>query len=345
MEEDFEGHQVHNVLSNVSESMQQSAPEFEYYRELHQNRHRIAEFTAENDSTDFRRKAWDLDKWKFVPMVGRALERAAEGVDAKWIMFIEDDSFLVWSNLLQWVTQLDSSESRFFGLPVAMHDQLFAYGGAGWLLSRTAAEQMMRHVASREDSYESFTDNSAFGDLILGHVLEQAGVALTGAWPLIQRETPSTMEYTADVMCCPVVTFHHIDAAEIGATWDLEQEWLVAGDDTGVQRLPLLHFDIFDRLVYPLLSGKVEDWDNFSDGEEKALASEEGFETCRRYCEEDVRCVQFRLTLRKCTMSHSITLGWKEAPSMSSTSGWMMDRINWIRDTIRCEGDYWSLKG
>ncbi|KAL2829043.1 hypothetical protein BJY01DRAFT_240775 [Aspergillus pseudoustus] len=331
--------------------MKQYAVEFEYYRELHRNRNRIAEFVAENDSTDFRRKAWDLDKWKFIPSVQRALQHKP---DAKWLMFIECDSYLIWSNLLHWIAQLDSTKPYFLGLPVTMHEQLFAYGGAGWLLSRAAAEQMARHVASQADGYESFTNGAGYGDLVLGHVLERAGVPLTGAWPVIQRETPSTMEYTVDVMCHPVVTFHHIEKAEISAIWDLEQEWIASGGETeaGPQTLPpLLHVDIFTRVVYPHLTTRMDDWDNFSDGEEKTLAHSEGFDKCKRYCEEDERCVQFRVTstakTRKCTLSNSVTLGWQAAgdgvslDQERSVSGWMMERIDQIKRSVRCNGANW----
>ncbi|KAL2809223.1 hypothetical protein BJX63DRAFT_445410 [Aspergillus granulosus] len=336
MEEEFEGHHIHDVLSGISEEMKKSAPEFEYYRDLHKNRNRVAEFAAENNNTTpFRRKAWDLDKWKFIPVVERALQEAQP--DTKWFMFIEGDTFLVWSNLLKWVAQLDWRKLSFLGLSVTMHDQLFAYGGAGWLLSRPAVQQMKQHMTSQKDNYETFTNDSSYGDLILGYVLEQAGLGLTEAWPLIQRETPSTMEYTKDLMCYPVVTFHHIDSFEIKSIWDLEQEWIAAGVPA-----PLLHFDIFNRLVYPLLAPRIDDWDNFSDGEEKLLTTDEGFEHCKQHCEEDAQCVQFRFTPKKCIMSRSVTLGWKADPSMNSVSGWMMGRINQIKASVQCKGETWT---
>ncbi|KAL4982511.1 hypothetical protein BDW68DRAFT_195266 [Aspergillus falconensis] len=347
MEEEFEGYHIHDVLSGISAEMQESAPEFEFYREVHRNRHRIMGFIEENaeeeNTSSFRRKAWDLDKWKFLPGVQMALEQKP---DAKWFVFIEGDTFLVWSNLLNWLERLDSREPDFLGLPVTMEGQLFAYGGSGWVLSRAAIQQVTRHMVPLKEHYEDFTNRSAYGDLVLGHVVEQSGFQLTGAWPLIQRETPSTMEYTKDVWCYPVVTFHHVDATEIKAIWDVEQEIIAAGDKHEVPP-PLLHFDVFNRLVYPRLAGRIDDWDNFSDGEEKTLntAGDEEFEICKRYCEDDAQCVQFRVTPRKCTLSHSITLGWEADESINSTSGWMMGRIDQMKTSVSCEGGKWNIVG
>jgi hypothetical protein len=330
MEEEFEGHFIHDVLSGVSAEMKKSAPEFKFYRDLHENSDRVTEYMREN--TAFQINAWHLDKWKFIPVVERALQAKP---DAKWFMFIEADTYLVWSNLLKWVATLDWRGPYFLGLPVTMEGQLFAYGGAGWLLSRPAIQQMTHHIASQNDDYEYFTNKTSFGDLILGYVLEQAGLGLTGAWPLIQRETPSTMEYTKEMWCYPVVTFHHIGALDIKSIWALEQTWIA-----DVQA-PLLHFDIFNHLIYPHLATKIDDWDNFSDGQEKVLAPNEGFEDCKLYCEEDLQCMQFRFTPKKCTKSHSITLGWKSDRLMNSISGWMMERITQVKANVRCEGEKW----
>lgn len=330
MEEEFEGHYIHDVLSGVSAEMKKSAPEFNFYRDLHENQDRLTEFMRQNATA--QRKAWHLDKWKFLPAVEKALQAKP---DAKWFMFMEADTFLVWSNLLKWLAKLDWRRPYFLGQPVTMEGQLFAYGGAGWLLSRPAIQQMADHMASRNSEYEYFTNGTSFGDLILGYVLEQAGVGLTGAWSLIQRETPSTMEYTRDVWCHPAVTFHHIDALEIKSIWDLEQRWIAN------MQGPLLHFDIFNHLIYPLLATKIVDWDNFSDGEEKFLTPNEGFEDCKLHCEEDMHYMQFRFTPKKCTLSHSITLGWKADRSMDSMSGWMMERITQAIASVRCEGSKW----
>jgi hypothetical protein len=344
MEEDFDGHHVHDVLSDIGLAMQSSAPEFEFYRDIHQNKHRIPRFieenSAEENASSFQRKAWDLDKWKFLPSVQKAFEAKP---DAKWFVFIEDDTFLVWSNLLNCLGRLDWRAAYFLGLPVTMEDQLFAYGGSGWILSREAIRQITAHMASLKEHYEDFTNSSAYGDLVLGHVAEQSGVQLISAWPLIQRETPSTMEYTKDIMCYPVVTFHHVDAAEIREIWDLEREIIAAAGDQAGGPSPLLHFDVFDKLLYPHLAAKADDWDNFSDGEEKVLEDGEGFEECKQHCQKDAECMQFRVTAKKCTLAHAITLGWKEALSINSTSGRIMERIAQLKAGVSCEGGKWDF--
>ncbi|KAL3446134.1 hypothetical protein BJX65DRAFT_319040 [Aspergillus insuetus] len=346
MEEEFEGHHIHDVLSGISMAVQQSAPEFQFYGEVHRNKYRIPEFieenSAEENASSFQRKAWDLDKWKFLPSVQKALLHKPE---AKWFVFIEDDTFLVWSSLLRWLARLDSRKAYFLGLPVTMEDQLFAYGGSGWILSRPAMQQMRQHMAPLKEHYENLTNKSAYGDLVLGHVAEQAGVHLTGAWPLIQRETPSTMEYANNILCYPLVTFHHVEDTEIREIWNIAQEIMAAATDEHEVPSPLLHLDVFNNLVYPHLDARIDHWDNFSDGEEKALdtGNKEGFETCKQYCDEDVECMQFRVTARKCTLAHAITLGWQANPSMNTTSGWMMERIAQLKAGVACEGGNWDF--
>jgi hypothetical protein len=330
MEEELEGHHIHDVLSGISTRTKNSAPEFKFYRDLHQNRDRLTEFMRQDAS--FQRKAWYLDKWKFLPTVEKALQAKP---DAEWFMFIEADTFLVWSNLLKWLAQLDWERSYFLGLPVRMEGQLFAYGGSGWLLSRPAVQQMTHHMASKMDHYETFVNETSFGDLILGYVGEQAGIALTGGWPLIQREPPAEMEYDGNTWCYPVVTFHHVGAHDIKSIWDLEQEWIA--NEQG----PLLHFDVFSHLVYPFLTTRIDGWDNLSHGKETECTADEGFEDCKRLCEEDDQCMQFRVTPKKCTLSSSITLGLRADPSENSISGWMMERISQVKASVRCEEGKW----
>ncbi|KAL2785257.1 hypothetical protein BJX66DRAFT_347719 [Aspergillus keveii] len=344
MEEEYIGDHINDVLSSISAEMQGSGPEFEFYREVHRNKYRIPEFIEKNsdegNASLFERKAWDLDKWKFLPSVQKAFDTKP---DAKWFVFIEDDTFLVWSNLLSWLARLDWRETYFLGLPVTMEDQLFAYGGSGWVLSQAAIHGLTEHMAPLKEHYEDLTDRSAYGDLVLGHVAEQAGLQLTGAWPLIQRESPSTMEYTKDIMCYPVVTFHHVDATEIQTIWNLEQEIIAAAGDQAEVPPPLLHFNVFDNLVYPHLAARAEDWDNFSDGEEKDLHDGESFDRCKQNCAEDAECMQFQVTAKKCTLAHTITLGWQADPSINSTSGWMMKRIAQLKAGVSCEGAKWDI--
>jgi hypothetical protein len=99
----------------------------------------------------------------------------------------------------------------------------------------------------------------------------------------------------------------------------------------------VLHRNVFNHLVRPLLVSHKNDWDNFSFDEQLSFPASGVFEDCQRLCVLDVDCMQFRCASGKCWLSKNIRLGRPESPEFELESGWMIDRIEKLVDTSPCE--------
>ena len=222
MEEEIQGYKIHDALAKVNETIKATNSEFKLYQELQhlRSQHKSWESIGE----EYSKKAWNLDKWKFLPLLDEALERMPA---AKWYVFIEADTYLVWSNLLQWLSKFDSSQDLYLGGQSFLNDMAFAHGGTGYVLSNSAVRKVVDDRAKRLDVYDKMTQDEWAGDFVLARALKNVGISLTPSWPMAQGETPSSLDYSKRLWCYPVISYHHMTASEINEMWYFEQNWLV----------------------------------------------------------------------------------------------------------------------
>ncbi|OJD39770.1 glycosyltransferase family 31 protein [Diplodia corticola] len=111
LDDTIAGHPVHDTLADVPAAVQSAHPDaFAFYHQLRAWQRAGVNITAKASSDpSLHQKAWDLDKWKFLPLMQKALA-AAPGPHTKWFVFIEADTALMWSNLLRWLPRLDASK-------------------------------------------------------------------------------------------------------------------------------------------------------------------------------------------------------------------------------------------
>jgi hypothetical protein len=237
MEEDIDGHHVHDVLTEVDAEIQNTNPEFEYYRRLRENGREA--FTAEessrwssvqNTASGKDSPGWKLDKWKFLPLAEQALRARP---DAKWYVIIESDSYVLWRNLLQWLSRFDASKPLYLGMQMQINDIIFAYGGSGIILSRPALEKLVRHRQQNLKSYDEFTASHWAGDCVLGKALSDAGVNLFFSWPNLFTEAPKEMDFNFTIgtqrpWCHHVASYHHLKRADIFELSEFEKKYLVS---------------------------------------------------------------------------------------------------------------------
>lgn len=115
--------------------------------------------------------------------------------DMKWYVFVEPDTYLVWSNLLKWLSGLDSTKPYYFGSEVQIGDDIFAHGGSAFVLSKPAMEMGASRYRQHSRDLWDFTANHWAGDCVLGRVLHDAGVELTWSWPMFQGGNPALMQW------------------------------------------------------------------------------------------------------------------------------------------------------
>ncbi|KAL4971849.1 hypothetical protein BDW66DRAFT_163358 [Aspergillus desertorum] len=125
---------------------------------------------------------WRLDKWKFVPIIEEAL---LVGPEAHWYIFIEADTYIVWRNMVRWLSQLDQEKALYLGAP------------------------MQIGVKNRK-----MTANDCAGDHLLGRIISDIGVQLVWPWPLLVPSSVWEFEYFTKAYgrrrwCYPTVSSHH----------------------------------------------------------------------------------------------------------------------------------------
>lgn len=344
--ETFNGHQVYDVLAEVNDTTKQTNYDFLHYYHLQSlgreglNRSELSGThsyesgpVGKNDND-----GWRLDKWKFLPMIVQTLKLRP---DKKWYVFVEPDSYLVWSNLLKWLEELDPAAAVYYGSEVQIGKDIFAHGGSVFVMSNSAMQKGMESYLSESEEWHARTSHHWAGDCILGTALAKAGVPLTWSWPMFQGGNPVEMDWTQKkgrrrLWCTPAMSYHHLDPVEIQGMWDFEQRRL-AGVDRGV----LHHQEVFKSHILPNLATERSNWTNISP-DLLSYTNRHGLNTtdCRALCDQQPDCVQYALGPIGCSLSSSLKLG-HTTPGVES--GWMFDRIEeWSQKLSNCEGrDGW----
>lgn len=131
-------HRVYDVLDNVTEEIK-NGPEFDYDRTLQDyQKHGQDVQTLRDISSD---AAWRLDRYKFIHMLKKTWTMRP---DHDWYVFVEDDTYLVWTNLMLWLERLDSSEPLYLRSQAYFNNEAFAHGGSGICRVRPWLESSMR---------------------------------------------------------------------------------------------------------------------------------------------------------------------------------------------------------
>ncbi|KAN0079523.1 hypothetical protein V8E54_004737 [Elaphomyces granulatus] len=282
--EEIAGVQSYDVLRTIKKQIMEQNPDFEIYN-------RVQELGRDGlNSTDF--------PIAFLPMVDKARQVRP---DAKWYVFMEADTYLIWPNL-------DSKKPRYFGNPVQISDAIFAHGCSGIVLSSLAMQLVSDRYASYIEEINSFTAEQWAGDCVLGKVLADVGVPLFWSWPMLQGGMPWDFDCFGDAFrkktwCYPAISFHHANATEVEQMWQFNQEWF-----RNENRLHL-HSDVFRDFILLQIMASRDDWDNMS--LEKPADGEDS-----------------RPSL-KCELSNSVKRGGRR---QGIRSGWMIDRIIGLMD-------------
>ncbi|PWY69722.1 hypothetical protein BO70DRAFT_145059 [Aspergillus heteromorphus CBS 117.55] len=321
---------THDVLSSLSPNLLATNPDFDLYRRVRD--HGPAALTPADLNPDINtpigkpnNPGWKLDKWKFLPMLERAL---AVKPDAKWYVFMEADTYLLWDNLLPWLRRFDSRKPWYLGNQMQIVDAIFAHGGSGFILSRPAMVKAMERWKLSADAWETAVAEHWAGDCMLGLLLEDSGVELTWSWPMVQIAPPGEMDYFSRgyekrPWCHPAVSFHHMDERGIVELERFERE-------EGGKGKMILYRDVFLKMVRPFVQAVRQGWDNLAEGEGVPVKS---FAACRGVCSREALCLQYAYneTAGECRTSKVLMLG-RGAGDVAS--GWMTERIDAVADSL-----------
>ncbi|KAI1109441.1 glycosyltransferase family 31 protein [Nemania sp. NC0429] len=329
LEEDVEGHHIVDVLDRTSQNVKMDVPEFWLYNRLRASGREGLEYQTlfgSGPSGALENPGWKLDKWKFLPMVTRALEHRP---DAQWFVFIEPDTYMIWQNMLKYLSQYDASKPYYLGKFMYIGKVLFGHGGSGFVISNPAMKMVSKHFAENQDWFNEYTAKEWAGDMILGRAMADIGIKLVSASPHVQIDSLNTVDWVSGKndkppWCYGPVTFHHMTGPDIRSLWEFEHDWLRHKKADTTPRLR----DIFESLIRPRLQDMRVDWDNESRGTEysdealaklseadrAALTQEErgaqtSYEECWAACESKASCLQYFHVPGRCFLSNELRLG------------------------------------
>jgi hypothetical protein len=128
-EDEVEGHKIHDALAELDPEMTSTHEDFSFWRKVkeHQQQGLGAEDLSTKDDND---DAWRLDKWKNIPLLVKAHEHKP---DAKWYVFIDADTYPVWSNMLHWLSRKNHNKRLYLGCQAWMGDLVFGHGATVYL--------------------------------------------------------------------------------------------------------------------------------------------------------------------------------------------------------------------
>lgn len=331
LEEQVGPYHVHDALADFNATMKDTHADFELYRQQQAyQRGGLDIATLKNDG----KAAWTLDKYKFLHMVEKTW---AQRPHMDWYVFIESDTYVVWTNLLLWLRQFSPKEKLYMGSASFIANQGFGHGGSGYVISRALMEAFVGKNPGMAGRFDDVLPSECCGDFVLGRTLKQElDVGIRNFWPQVNGEKPATLEFGPRQWCQPVVTMHHVMPRERSAIFDFEQ----ARDDVAV---PLL-FRELSELSFPPGRMRIqeEDWDNLADV--PVELDDPSMEACRDECLSHDICFQWRYSQKECHVStESFRLGTKRPPENQRRwfSGWNVQRIQKWRDAHPCKEPAW----
>lgn len=308
---------------------------------------RQRELLAENANVDFTDtkahidKAWDLDKWKPLPIAAHAYSQHPQ---FKWYIIMDDDSYIIWPNMLRWLSTLNPSDSLYIGAPAVINGEPFAHGGSGVVLSHGLVSSVFPSHPGITHEWEAFTAENCCGDHVFAHALAEIGVSLNSG-PVhsrLQGDAPTSVRLSKDNWCSEIVSFHHVSPREIENLYIFENLY-------GSSHNPILYRDIYSHFVKPYITDfRRENWDNGADDREYNIDDSEveeiahrSYEDCKARCVDWSDCLQFRYKPEFCALASRVRLGSiAEVGSDEDeafSSEWMVERIRNMRGELQCE--------
>src|SRR5438045_2151337 len=220
MEQELGPHHVYDALDQVVDEAKEGNPDFDLYtlqQELKGDGLDIALTLKGRKTSD----AWNLDKYKNIHVAKKAYELRP---NASWYIFIDADTYIVWSSLLHWLERLDPKKSLYMGSTAMVGDMGFAHGGSGYVLSGKAIEKFVGEDPGVANRYDVKAIHECCGDVNLAIAIYERDIAkLQNYWPMINGENPRTLPFGPSHWCQPVITMHHISPVGINNMWWFEQ--------------------------------------------------------------------------------------------------------------------------
>ncbi|KAJ6782732.1 hypothetical protein PWT90_08989 [Aphanocladium album] len=251
LEQQIGKYHIYNVLDQVEDILTSDRAEFLLYQAQQDCP------ISQKECTTGMPGGWDLDKYKFMNMVLRTWEMRP---GRKWYVFVEADTYIVWSNLISWLnTRMDASEDIYVGGIAFLNNLPFAHGGTGYAISGVLLRRLATKVRDMPATeLNQMAMDTCCGDALLADVIDKyQEVSVQRASPMFNGEKPNTLPFGPSDWCQPLFTMHHMNSEEISAVWQYEQ--------TRTKTDPLQLRDIYHAFVAPNLVPRRPRWNNLAE--------------------------------------------------------------------------------
>ncbi|KAH8649875.1 hypothetical protein BX600DRAFT_441973 [Xylariales sp. PMI_506] len=304
LEEYVEGHKFIDVLADLSPS-HDNVSDFEAYAAQKQAH-------AEGKPVGYSQEGWKLDRFKFLPMVDKAYQMRPH---AQWYVFIETDVYYFWDTLFRMLHQLDPTKMHYMGSPAHGRDGIdFAYGGAGFVLSRGLVERLAGGPTPLSIRYEDYAKNDCCGDALLGYaIMDMTGVRLQALYPTFSGDELKWLMVNKERWISP---------EQMTSLWKWERTRPFNED-------PLTHSALLDYMMLPSLNDLPTRklWDNLADDvQPEGSLSHSSVWNCAAACDDSPTCLQYTHSAGTCRLGSFVRLG-QPKPDTDYLSGWDMAKL------------------
>ena len=361
-----QGVQAIDVLANVTDTIRQYSP---LAHEIYQKQQAVnpsnnyyeqaglpGDAVSSKVGSDGNPDGWVLDRYKFLPMLSHAWEHWQ---DVKFYVYIEDDTYIFWSNLMRHLQTLSPSEVAYFGAFSGEGNATFAQGGSGIIFTHGLMKAVFEgDSVPTLEQYGNLTMNACCGDMVLGEILREYGVQVNrGTWGTLsfRPEPPWRTGFDGRGWCLPIFTFHHVHQRDMAMLNVLERKLFSIGKEE------VLFRDVYMEVIAPYLDqDEMSNWDNFATqwtstpgqpfaqgwpiamGLEglNSTAAYESKQGCWEACLALESCLSWRYAEQSCALDSTVIWGravYYDTPEETLVSGWIRKRIEKTLLSMTCD--------
>lgn len=182
MAETIAGYEVHDSLDTVLDDVKVSNDDFELY---FQQQKCAVDRDSCNKGHDVASQGWALDKYKNIHIAEKTYRLRPSN---DWYLFVDADSYVVWSTMAQWLKRLDPTEPHYLGSMAFYGDIPFGHGGSGYLVSRAAMQGLFDGKENVANNWDEATIDSCCGDVMFAQALKnETGLSVNNTVSIRKR--------------------------------------------------------------------------------------------------------------------------------------------------------------
>lgn len=168
MEQTVAGAKIQDSLDTVLPEAMAGNKDFDLYHR--QRGCAIDQETCnKNTNDDTAGQGWALDKYKNIHMAEKTY---AQRPDYEWYLFVDADTYVLWSTLVGWLKELNPQDKHYLGSVALLGGFPFAHGGSGYLVSQGMMRDFLQDKSNVANKFDVSTKDTCCGDYMFSFALK-----------------------------------------------------------------------------------------------------------------------------------------------------------------------------